>query len=107
METSTASSLRAGRALRAIRIFHDISLTEAARKLDFAKSYISDLENDRKTPSLDALQRYSAVFDIPVSSILLLVENEKECADTFKAKVRSAVAKRILRVLELMGSAAA
>ena len=94
--------MKTGRALRAIRVFYELSRSESARKLGLTKSFLADLEHNRKSPSIETLQRYSDVFDIPVSSIILLAENENERVNTFKARVRAALRKRILAMLELM-----
>jgi transcriptional regulator with XRE-family HTH domain len=62
------------RALRLIRVFHEMPQFELAAKLGISGSYLSEIENGRKGPSLDLLRRYGAVFDIPTSSIVLLAE---------------------------------
>jgi hypothetical protein len=49
------------------------------------------------------LQRCSDVFDIPVSTIILLAENENETAYTFRGRVRANLRKRILALHERMG----
>lgn len=67
-------------ALRLMRVFHDLSQKELAEKLRISKSYISEIESGKKTPTLDLLNRYSEFFDIPVSSIMFFSEslNSKE-----------------------------
>ena len=68
-------SLELQKALRAMRVFHDLSQGELAKKLKISKSYLSEIEAGKKQPSLVLLQRYSAVFDVSLSSILFLSEN--------------------------------
>lgn len=64
-----------GTALRCIRIFHDLKQGEAATKLGISRSYLSEIESDTKEPTLQLLQRYADVFEVPMSSILFFSEN--------------------------------
>ena len=48
------------RALRLIRVFHDMNQADVADKLGLSKSYISELEQGRKKPSIEVLERYAA-----------------------------------------------
>lgn len=64
-----------------------------------SNSYLSEIETGNKVPGLDLLERYAKVFKMPVSSILLFSETigSKHKAS---AKLRSASADKILRLLE-------
>lgn len=64
-----------GEALRLIRVFHDLKQKEAAVKLGLSTSYLSDLERGGRSPTLETIERYARVFDMPVSSILFFSEN--------------------------------
>ena len=63
------------KALRLMRVFHDLSQKDLAEKLGMSKSYLSEIESGKKTPTLDLLSRYSEIFDIPLSSIMFFSEN--------------------------------
>ena len=63
------------RALRLMRVFHDLTQKELAELLGISKSHISEIEAGKKTPTLAVLARYASVFEVPVSSILFLSEN--------------------------------
>jgi transcriptional regulator with XRE-family HTH domain len=102
VQTEGKIPMKSGRTLRAIRLFHRQSLGEAATNLQCAKSFISDLENDKRTPSLDTLGRYAAVYDIPVSSIMLLIESETRKPTSLRDTIKVAVTKKLLGVLEIM-----
>src|SRR3546814_1333238 len=84
-----------GEALRLIRVYHDLKQKQAAERLEVSTSYLSEIERGLKTPTLDIIQRYATVFDMPVSSIMFFSENldQKSTLDqarTFVAgKVRS------------------
>lgn len=62
------------KALNLIRNFHDLSQKQLAQRLEISKSYLSEIEAGKKQPTLRLLQRYSEVFQVPVSSILFLSE---------------------------------
>jgi transcriptional regulator with XRE-family HTH domain len=62
-------------ALRLIRVFHDMNQSALAERLGISKSHLSEVESNKKTPSLALIDRYSEVFDIPKSSILFFSES--------------------------------
>jgi transcriptional regulator with XRE-family HTH domain len=64
-----------GSALRCIRVFHDLNQGEAAEKLGISRSYLSEIEGGSKEPTLQLVQRYAELFNIPASSILFFAEN--------------------------------
>ncbi len=57
-------------ALRLLRVFHDISQTELADRMELSKSFLSEIESGKKEPTLDLLSRYATEFDISLSSLL-------------------------------------
>jgi len=61
-------------ALRLIRVFHDMKQTALCNEFGISRSYLSEIESGKKTPSLDLVQQYSDFFDIPSSSIMLFSE---------------------------------
>lgn len=87
-------------ALRLIRVFHDLSQKELAEKLGISKSYFSEIEAGKKTPTLALLNRYSEVFDIPVSSIMFFSENLNN--DTRTEKLRTFVSSKVLAILNFI-----
>ena len=87
-------------ALRLIRVFHDLKQFELAERLEVSKSYISEIEKGIKKPSLDLIERYSAEFRIPVSSIMFFAE-ELPTAKSGE-KVRTKLAGRVLDILKFV-----
>mgnify|MGYP003386413563 CR=1 FL=1 len=87
------------RALKLLRTYHQLKQVELAKRLDIGNSYLSEIENGLKTPSIDLLQKYSVVFKIPVSSIILFSEKIEEPQKPSE-KLRVAAADKILRLLE-------
>lgn len=90
------------RALKLIRTFHEMDQTTLAKKLGISRSYLSELEGGSKTPSLEILERYSTVFHVPASSLLLLSENLAD--NRLSERVRVAGARKILRIMEWMAA---
>jgi len=90
-------------ALRLLRVFHDLKQKELADKLEMSKSYISEIESGNRTPSLDVVERYSALFKIPVSSILFFSEQIETIQQKGAIpKVRQAIASKIINFLQLV-----
>ncbi|MBM6647586.1 helix-turn-helix domain-containing protein [Bacillus sp. RIT 809] len=60
-----------GERIKRLRLQKGISLTELAEKAGVAKSYISSIErNLQKNPSIQFLEKISAVLQIPVDTLL-------------------------------------
>ena len=87
-------------ALRLIRVYHDMKQTEAAEKLGISKSYLSEIEGNRKKPTLELIGKYSAAFNIPVSSIMFFSE-QMERGKTFEG-ARSMVASKVVSLLKFL-----
>ncbi|OWY29301.1 helix-turn-helix transcriptional regulator [Herbaspirillum robiniae] len=87
------------RALRLLRTYHQLKQIELAKQLGVSNSYLSEIEKGVKAPGMDLLEKYSQLFKMPVSSILLFSEqmsNERRPSE----KLRVAAADKILRLLE-------
>ncbi|RMF10778.1 MAG: XRE family transcriptional regulator [Alphaproteobacteria bacterium] len=86
------------KALRLIRVYHDMNLSDAAERVGLSKSYISEMERGHKKVTLDVLEKYSAAFDIPVSSLMLFAERAEEGG--FSEDTRAFVADKALKMLD-------
>lgn len=80
-------------ALKRTRQFHRLKQAELAEKLGISKSFLSEIEGGTKNPTIELLQKYAEVFEIPASSFLLFSES----LDSGSSKFRPAA-----RVLKLM-----
>ena len=83
-------------ALKKIRLFHKLKQNELSRELNISNSYLSEIENGKKSPSIELLQSYSNYFDLPVSSLLYFseqLENEGKISKTFRIKSASFILK--------------
>ena len=87
-------------ALRLIRVFHDLSQSDLAQKLDIPKSRISEIENNKRKPSLDLINLYSEKFNIPSSAIIFFAEalpNAKK-----GEKIRNEIAGKVIDILKFI-----
>lgn len=87
------------RALKVIRQFHGLTQSELAERLCMSKSYLSEIESGKKSVGYELLEKYSEIFDVPVSSLVFFSEN-MDSPNSIPEKFRSAVAVKILKVME-------
>lgn len=87
-------------ALRLMRVFHDLSQKELAEKLGISKSYLSEIESGKKTPTIKLLNRYADLFDIPASSIMFFSESLNK--DVKTEKLRTFVSSKVLAILNFI-----
>lgn len=85
------------RALKTMRQYHRLSQAEMAEQIGISRSYLNEIERDRKAPSLDILKKYADRFDVPMSSLMLFAERSQ---DSHLDKARVFVADKVLRMLE-------
>ena len=84
------------RALKLTREFHRLKQGELAGKLKISKSYLSEIESGKKPPTVEILEKYAAVFDIPASTLFMFSERLENGPNAR----REAKAKKILQFLE-------
>lgn len=84
-----------------MRLFHDMTQKELADRLDVSKSHLSEIESGKKTPTLAMLERYSAVFEIPTSSIIFFSES-LDGEDPRVDRARVMISSKILALLEFI-----
>jgi len=85
------------RALKTLRQYHRLSQSDLAEQLGISRSYLNEIERNKKEPSLDILTRYSIRFDIPLSSLMLFAEQSQ---NPTLDKARLYVADKVLKMLE-------
>ena len=90
------------RALKTIRVFHDLSQKDLAVRLGVASSYLSEIEAGKKEPTLALLRKYSEEFAIPLSSLMFFSEHIDEGAST--DRIRTAVSNKVLKLLEFIAA---
>ena len=69
-----------GDTLKRLRSIYGLNANKMRQQLGISNSYLSEIENNKKKPSLELLEKYSKIFDIKVSSLILLSEQMEESA---------------------------
>lgn len=67
-----------GDILKRTRAIYGYKASEMSEMLQISKSYLSEIENNKKQPSLDILKKYSEIYGIKLSSLILLSEKYDE-----------------------------
>ena len=67
-----------GDILKRTRAIYGYKASEMSEMLQISRSYLSEIENNKKQPSLDLLKRYSEIYGIKLYSLILLSENYDE-----------------------------
>jgi transcriptional regulator with XRE-family HTH domain len=98
MKISNTKLPQLNRALRLVRVYHDLTQAELARRLGSSKSYISEIESGHKKVGFDLLEKYSAEFKIPVSSLLIFSEHAGKSEKS--PDLRSYIADKTLKMLD-------
>lgn len=86
-----------GEALRLLRTFHDLKLKDLADRLDLSASYVSELENGKKEPSIEIIKRYADEFRTTPSTILFFSEPDSDDRD--QKPLKDLVRRKILEFL--------
>jgi transcriptional regulator with XRE-family HTH domain len=86
------------KALKMVRVFNGLSQAALAGQLDISRSYLCEIESGKKKPTLELLEKYKDVFDVPVSSFLLF--SERIQSDNKSDNVRLFTADKIMKFLE-------
>lgn len=93
-----------GEALRLLRIFNGYKSAELAKKLELSQSYVSELENGKKQPTLEVLDKYAKVFEMKKSTLLLFAESlEGEEIKNDKKQRIARAGMKLLKILEKVG----
>ena len=59
-----------GDVLKRTRAIYGLKATEMSELLEISKSYLSEIENNKKKPSLELLEKYSKIYGIKLSSLI-------------------------------------
>ncbi len=89
-----------GDILKRTRNIFGYKANEMSSKLGISPSYLSEIENNKKSPSLDLLERYSKIYGIKVSSLILMSENYDEAIK--KGKGTALIRSMMIKLIESM-----
>lgn len=90
-----------GETLKLLRIFYGYKSVEMANKLEISQSFLSEIENGKKNPTLELLNKYSKVLKIKVSTIVLLSESLTEDNES-KKNIKHNIAGIGMKVLKIL-----
>jgi transcriptional regulator with XRE-family HTH domain len=76
-----------GQTLKQLRTVFGYSAKDMSKELDLSASYLSEIENSKKTPSLQILESYARVFNMKLSTIVLLTEEQDKLSEEGKGKI--------------------
>ncbi len=79
-----------GDSLKLIRKMHSIPAKQLAGKLGISATYLSEIENNRKKPTLDILLKYAECFQVKLSTILFFDEANSLDKPPAKTSLRNA-----------------
>lgn len=87
-------------ALRHLRLFNRISQQEMAKRLGISNTYLSEIESGAKAHAItvDLLSKYSGIFDVPVSSLLLF--SEQMDSRSRSDRVRILLTSKLINILD-------
>lgn len=82
-----------GTTLELVRKYHRLDQKALAERLGVSPSYLSEIENNRKKPTLAILQKYQDEFALPASSLIYI----HEALETGKAR---GIAEKAIKILK-------
>ena len=71
--------------LKKLRTIYGYKAVEMSQLLGISPSYLSEIENGKKQPSLELLKKYSNVFGIKLSSLILMMESYDDAIEKGKS----------------------
>ena len=76
-----------GTALKLIRQFHRYKQKDLGKKLGISSSHLSEIESGHKPVSIEILEKYSQIFDLSMSSIMIFAEMQNSNPDKLSYKI--------------------
>lgn len=86
-----------GEALRLLRVFNDLTLLELSDALDVHVSFLSEVENEKRKPSLELIDKYARFFKIRPSAIMFFSEEIDK--SSIKGKAKGKVQEKMIKLL--------
>jgi len=70
-----------GETLKRTRNIYGMTASQMSKRLGISASYLSEIENGKKQPSVELLQKYADIYGIKLSSLILLSESIDEAKE--------------------------
>lgn len=87
-----------GKAIKIIRSAKDINQKELARLTNLDPSYISLIENNKRKPTLNTLEKISEELAVPIPLITFLSSEENELSH-FSGEQMEKIGRELLKIL--------
>ena len=91
-----------GETLKMFRAIHGYKANELAELLEISPSYLSEIENDKKKPNLQLLEKYSTIFNVKISTLFLF--SEKITDEAFGKGARLTIRDKLFRLMKFLES---
>lgn len=94
-----------GDVLKRTRVIYGYKAIEMSSILGISASYLSEIENNKKQPSLELLEKYAKIYGIRLSSLILLSESMEDAEKRGKgtAVIRNMMVHLIEGISKTMG----
>lgn len=89
-----------GEVLKRLRKIYGYTALELSASLNISPSYLSEIENGKKQPSLEILKKIANAYGIRLSSLILLSESYEEAEKQGKGAVM--IRKMMMKVINSM-----
>ena len=70
--------IKIGDVLKMIRNIYNHSIQDLADHLNIAPTYLLEIENNQKQPPIELLTKYAEIYDMKLSTLILLTESPEE-----------------------------
>lgn len=90
-----------GMAMKLIRTTKKMKLSDLANEIDISVSYLSEIENNKKQPSIELIEKYANHFDLRASDILFFAETIED--GSFVGKMQNKGKNIALKLLSIFG----
>lgn len=67
-----------GDTLKRTRLIYGYKAKDMSKLLNISPSYLSEIENNKKNPTLEILEKYADIYGMKLSSLILLSEDLSE-----------------------------
>lgn len=89
-----------GDILKKTRDIYGYKAKEISLKLNISPSYLSEIESNKKKPSLELLEKYASIFEMKVSTLILLSEDHDQAIETNKPQ--EFIKKMMIKLIDVM-----
>lgn len=73
MEDNMEDTIVIGNVLRILRVANDLSITEVKERCSISRSYLSEIENGKKQPSLEKILEVLNVYNVTIEEFKEIV----------------------------------